>query len=270
MREFKADLHIHTCLSPCGDLEMSPAAIVEEAICKGVDLIAICDHNSSENADAVIKASKGKGLTVLPGIEVTSKEEVHICALFDNVNDALNMQTLIYDNLEGENDADVFGMQVVVNAEGEVLGFNKRLLIGATSLSVETIVDAIHSFNGLAVAAHIDREGFGIIGQLGFIPIDLELDALEISAKMKMKDAYLRFSEYQKFPFLCSSDAHFLDNIGTGTTSFLLEEPSVKELRMALKGKAGRRVKDEGYIYPSKELRMALKGRIEKRMEDEG
>jgi len=187
LREFKADLHIHTCLSPCGDLQMSPQKIVREAVKKGINLIAICDHNSSENSEALIKASEGKGVVVLPGIEVTTKEEVHIVALFDSVDDALKMQTLIYDNLEGENDQDVFGMQVVANAEDEVLGFNKKLLIGATNLSVEMVVDSIHSFNGLAIAAHIDREGFGIIGQLGFIPPDLQLDALGSLPERKWK-----------------------------------------------------------------------------------
>ncbi len=243
LRKFKADLHIHSCLSPCGDLQMSPQKIVREAVKKGIDLIAICDHNSSENSGAVIQASEGKELTVLPGIEVTSKEEVHIVALFEDVDEALKMQSLIYDNLEGENNEDVFGMQVVANAEDEVLGFNKKLLIGATSLSVEMVVDFIHSFNGLAIAAHIDREGFGIIGQLGFIPPDLRLDALEISPRMKMEEARVRFSEYQKFPFLCSSDAHYLDDIGKGTTTFMLEEAVFKELRIALKGEGDRKIR---------------------------
>jgi len=221
---------------------MSPAAIVREAVKKGIDLIAICDHNSSENSGAVIKASEGERLTVLPGIEVTSKEEVHVCALFDHVDNALELQALIYNNLEGENDDKVFGMQVVVNAEGEVLDFNRRLLIGATNLSVEKIVDSIHSLRGLAIAAHIDREGFGIIGQLGFIPPELEFDALEISPRMQLEEARERFSEYKKCPFLCSSDAHYLNDIGKGITPFLLEEASLKELRMALRGEGNRRI----------------------------
>lgn len=242
LREFRADLHIHTCLSPCGDLKMSPAGIVREAVNKGIDLVAICDHNSAENVAAVIEASKEKGVTVLPGIEVTSKEEVHICALFDRADDAFKLQKLIYDNLEGENDEKVFGMQVVVNAEGEVSGFNKKLLIGATNLSVENIVSAIHSFDGLAIAAHIDREGFGIIGQLGFIPPELELDALEISPKISFKEAQTKFSEYQRFPVICSSDAHFLDDIGEGTTTFLLEGASFEEIRRAMKYEGGKRI----------------------------
>ncbi len=221
---------------------MSPAAIVREAVKRGIDLIAICDHNSSENSGAVIKASEGESLIVLPGIEVTSKEEVHVCALFDRVDNALELQALIYNNLEGENDDKVFGMQVVVNAEGEVLYFNRRLLIGATNLSVEKVVDSIHSLNGLAIAAHIDREGFGIIGQLGFIPPELKFDALEISPRMKLEEARVRFSEYKKYPFLCSSDAHYLEDIGSGATALVLEEGSFEELKLALRNEGNRRI----------------------------
>ncbi|MFH1012082.1 MAG: PHP domain-containing protein [bacterium] len=246
LREFRADLHIHTCLSPCGDLKMSPAEIAREAVNKRLRLIAICDHNSSENSGAVIKASQGKGLTVLPGIEVASKEEVHVCALFDQLDEALELQALIYDHLDGENDEKVFGMQVVVNAEGEVLDFNPRLLIGATRLSVEKIVESIHSLNGLAVAAHIDREGFGIIGQLGFIPPQLKFDALEISPRTGLDEARQRFSEYEIYPFLCSSDAHDLEAIGSGATTLLLKEASFEELKMALKGEGGRRIVRDG------------------------
>jgi predicted metal-dependent phosphoesterase TrpH len=242
LREFRADLHIHTCLSPCGDLSMSPATIVREAGRKGIQLIAVCDHNSSENSEAVIRASEGERLTVLPGIEVTTKEEVHVCALFDRLDNALELQTLIYDNLKGQNDDKVFGLQVVVNAEGEVLGFNPRLLIGATDLTIEKVVESIHSLNGLAIAAHIDREGFGIIGQLGFIPPDLKFDALEISRRTKLEEVPSRFGEYDRYPFLCSSDAHYPEDIGAGTTTLLLEEASFGELRMALKGEGNRKI----------------------------
>lgn len=221
---------------------MSPAAIIKEAIKKGITLIGICDHNSSENSSAVIEASKGRNVTVIPGIEVTSKEEVHIVALFANVSDALEMQNLIFDNLEGENDESFFGQQLVVDVEGRILGLNPRLLIGATRISLEKVIQAIHDRHGLAIAAHIDREGFGIIGQLGFIPPDLSLDAVEISPRMKIEEARMKFVEYQIYPFICSSDAHYLRDIGNVTTIFQLEKPSFQELRMALKSHAGREI----------------------------
>jgi len=242
VRRFVADFHIHTCLSPCGDLGMSPGRIVETAVTKKIDIIGICDHNSAENVTSAIKAAKTEELTILPGIEVTSREEVHILALFGKEEDALKLQAIIYDNLDGENDEEVFGPQVVVNEAEEVLGFNKRLLIGATGLSIEEIVDSIHLLNGLAIASHIDRESFSIIGQLGFIPEGLRLDGLDISPLMSYQEARNRLAEYQDYPFIWSSDAHFLSDIGNVTTTFLLEAATVEELKKALKTESGRKI----------------------------
>ena len=246
MRIIHADLHIHTCLSPCAELEMSPRGILSAAVNKGIDMIAVCDHNSAENAAAVMEASHQTDLTVLPGMEVMSKEEVHVLGIFSTPDDATDMQTLIYEHLEGQNDAETFGLQVVVEADGTVAGYNNRLLIGATDLSLEHVVRAIHSRNGLAIAAHIDREGFGILGQLGFIPPGLGLDALEVSSRMSLKDAATAFAEYGDRPFVQSSDAHNLDAICSGTTPLMLEAASFDELKMALMGDQGRRVWYEG------------------------
>jgi len=242
LREFRADLHIHTCLSPCGDLGMSPIAIVRQALGIGLQIIAVCDHNTVENAAAVGRAAKGSGLTVLPGMEICTSEEVHIAAIFGDMTEASMMQTVVYEHLEGENDEDAFGKQQVVDENGLVLGFNRRLLIGATKLSIEETVESIHSHNGLAVAAHIDREGFGIIGQLGFIPEELKLNALELSPRIAPEEAKSRFARYDKYPFICTSDAHYLTDVGTGMTTFNLEQPSFSELRMALGGEAGRSI----------------------------
>jgi len=242
MRIFRADLHIHTCLSPCGELEMSPKAIVNEAVSKGIELIAICDHNSAENVTAVMEASHQTSVTVLPGIEVTSKEEVHISGLFNHPDDASSMQLLVYNHLDGKNDETAFGLQVVVDKDGTVMDYNDKLLIGATNLSLENIVQAIHDRRGLAIASHIDREGFGILGQLGFIPADLELDALEVSSKVTLNETQTIFKEYRNYPFLRSSDAHRLSEIGRGRTPLMMAAVSFEELKMVLKGEQGRTI----------------------------
>jgi len=236
----RADLHIHTCLSPCGDLEMSPKGIARQARSKEIDILGICDHNSSENVPALIKAAKKYQITVLPGMEVTSSEEVHILALFDALDSAQRLQDIIYAHLPGENDEETFGMQVVVNEEGEVLHFNNKLLIGASTLPVEEVVKTIHSLNGLAIAAHIDREGFSLIGQLGFIPEGLELDALEISPAISFEAAVQKFAPL--YPLTCSSDAHYLEDIGKGTTSFYIEEGTTEEIKKALMNVDGRKI----------------------------
>jgi PHP family Zn ribbon phosphoesterase len=241
--EFRGDLHIHTCLSPCADLSMTPRAIVEKAASLGINIIAVCDHNSAENVGVTMNLAKGKGISVIPGMEICSSEEVHILGLFRDLQDALKMQQLVYENLQpGENDEDRFGIQVVVNEIDEVMGFNRRLLIGATGLSVDRIVMLIQEFGGIAIASHIDREGFGIIGQLGFIPPGITFDALEISPGISVERAQQTFAAYRHIPWVSSSDAHYLQNIGKRTTGLLLYHSTFEELRLALKGTGGRGV----------------------------
>jgi PHP family Zn ribbon phosphoesterase len=240
LRPFKADLHIHTCLSPCTELNMSPRGILSSAKKKGIDILGICDHNSSENSPAVMKAAKPMNIGVFPGMEVTSQEEVHVLALFDAIEDAQKLQEHVYNNLPGENDEEAFGMQVIVNEKEEVLGFNDKLLIGATTIPLEKVIQLIHSLGGITIASHIDREAFSIIGQLGFVPEDLELDALEISPKVSYEDAKRAYP--YNYPITCSSDAHDPDDIGKTFTSFLLEDKTVAEIKKALKNEDGRRI----------------------------
>jgi PHP family Zn ribbon phosphoesterase len=234
MKELRADLHIHTCLSPCAELEMVPTAIVKEARSRGLDVIGICDHNSAENVAAVARAGKRESVSVIPGIEITTREEVHILGLFGAEKDVLGIQALVYANLAGENDQDTFGPQVVVDEWDDVTGLNTKLLIGATVLPLEDVVEAIHDFGGLAIAAHIDREGFGILGQLGFIPPGVTFDALEISPRAT-------FREWEDYPVVTSSDAHVLRDIGKSSTRFMANEGSVEEIGKALVKEGGRK-----------------------------
>ena len=240
LRSFKADLHIHTCLSPCAEVRMSPARIAKQAKACGIEILGITDHNSAENIPAALESARRLGLHVLPGMEVTSVEEVHILALFDTGEADRQLQQTVYAHLPGENDEETFGMQVIANADDEVLGFNQRLLIGATTLGVDEIVQRIGELGGLAVAAHIDRPSFSLLGQLGFIPQDLSLDALEISSAISYQDAMRRYAP--SLPMLQSSDAHKEEDIGHSCTEFLMETVSIAEIRMALQGTDGRTI----------------------------
>ena len=240
LKAFRADLHIHTCLSPCGELEMSPLGIARKASEKNIDILGICDHNSAENVPALREAAEPFRINVLAGMEITSQEEVHILGLFDSLEAAFDVQAVVYDHLPGENDEEAFGLQVVVNAEGEVLRFNPKLLIGASTLTLERIVELIHSFDGLAIASHIDREGFSLIGQLGFVPRNISIDALEVSPRTPLEEARKKFNF--GFPLTTSSDAHRLEEIGQATTSFLLEAGTAAEIRLALQKGKGRKI----------------------------
>lgn len=243
LKGFKADLHIHTCLSPCAELDITPSAIVRTASEKGLDIIAITDHNSAENVMAAQMSAAQTGLTVFAGMEVTSSEEVHILALFEDIEGILKLQDQVYGHLmPAGNDPGKFGDQIVVNEKDEVLDFNNRLLISATSLTAQSIIHTIHAFGGLSIASHIDREAFGVISQLGFIPGDLLFDALEISPRTRREQAEQLFKMYASFAWISSSDAHRLKDIGKRTTHFLIQEPSLHEIQLALKNAQGRRV----------------------------
>ena len=242
LKTFRADLHIHSCLSPCGEEEMRPCALVNRAKAKGLDMIAICDHNSAENTAAFIHVGDERGLKVLPGIEVTSKEEIHLIALFDTQESCTALQNLIYQNLLGENVEEVFGPQTVVNERDEAVGINRRMLLGATLLPFEQIVSVIHSLGGVAIASHIDRRAFSLLGQLGFIPEGIPLDGLEISSRTSKEEAKDRFRSYQHYSFVWFSDAHCLEDIGKRITPFLLRETTSREVKMALHREEGRRI----------------------------
>jgi predicted metal-dependent phosphoesterase TrpH len=214
---------------------MQTTAIIEQAKKVGLDMIGICDHNSAENVSAVMKAGKREGLAVIPGIEITSQEEVHILGFFNTEQDLMQIQDIIYQNLPSQNDEHAFGPQLVVDEFGNVVGKNPRLLIGATNLTVEKIVEMIHQWAGLVIASHVDRQRFSLIGQLGFIPKGLKLDAVEVTTPLRAGQEY-------DYPVITSSDAHFLEDIGKSYTCFMIEDVSVDEIKKALRNEMGRRI----------------------------
>jgi PHP family Zn ribbon phosphoesterase len=234
------DLHVHTCLSPCGDLVMRPREIVEAAKHAQLSILGICDHNSVENVSAVQEAA-GRDLLILPGMEVTTVEEVHLLALFENLKAAWQFQEFVYSALEGTNDPERFGWQVVVDVQGEPVATVDKLLIGATSLTTSEVVLKIHRLKGLAIAAHVDRELYSLIGVLGFVPEDLTLDALEVSAKASLEEVRNLIPDVNRFPLVRSSDAHFPEDIGKGKTEFWIEHITFAELTKAFGGREGRR-----------------------------
>lgn len=242
LKTYRADLHIHTCLSPCADWGMSPRKIVRRSAQAGIDIIAVCDHNSAENAAAVMCAGREVGIFVLPGMEICTREEVHLLSIFGNTARAEEMQEEVYRHLEGDNQPSVWGYQVVANERDEVLRENERLLIGASRLSVYDAVRKIHEKGGLAIASHVDRPAFGIIGQLGFIPQDLPLDGIEVSRRTTPEEARNRYPEIRAFACITSSDAHYLNDIGSASTGLLMAEPTFAELQRALKNEGGRKV----------------------------
>ncbi len=224
---------------------MSPQGIVRRALEAGLEIIAISDHNSAGNALAVVRAAEGTPLVVIPGMEITTLEEVHVLALFPNVERALVVQATMYAGLGTSENEDYVQEQVLANERDEVEGFCDRLLVGASLLSLQRVVSLVHREGGLAIAAHIDRQAFGIIGVLGFIPASLTFDALEVSRHIPLVLAPQSFPMYAHVPFTTGSDAHFLKDIGSAWTPLMLQEPSIEEVWMAFRGDRGRAVVGE-------------------------
>lgn len=208
-----------------------------------IDVIGICDHNSAENADAAMRVADSTAVTVLPGMEITTAEEVHVLALFESASRSLTMQNIVYKHLlHAPNQPQVFGEQIIANEYDDVVRYHESLLMTATTIPLDRLVDMIHDHAGIAIASHIDRQSFGIYGQLGFIPPDLPFDAVEVSSHLSRDDAFQRFPDIQRFPITVSSDAHRLADIGTNGMYLWLENPTYAELKKALNNEDGRSI----------------------------
>jgi 3',5'-nucleoside bisphosphate phosphatase len=243
MKFFRADLHIHTVLSPCGDLDMSPVNIVSEAGRKGLDIIGITDHNTTRHCELITKLSAEKGIFVMQGAEVTTKEEVHCLAFFENTDALKLFQEFLDANLPDiPNNSEYFGYQVQVDEHEVIIYEEKKLLINAIAKSMKEVEIFVHSLNGLFIPAHIDRMKNSIYSQLGFLPDNLMADALEVSRASTPEKFSAAHPEINKFTLTRSSDAHYPDHIGVAFSDYYIEEASFSEIRMALKGINGRKV----------------------------
>ncbi len=240
-----ADLHVHTALSPCADAEMTPPAIVDAALAEGLAMIAVCDHNTARNA-AAVQAAAGARLAVVAGMEVTTAEECHVVGLFPDAPAAEAAAAEIAATLGRIDDGyeAFFGEQVVCDAGGAETGRETLALATATSLGVDAVVDLVHRHCGIAVAAHIDRSSFGVIGQLGFFPEEAGFDAVELSRHVPPGSA--REAEFGVYglPILHSSDAHYRGDVGAARTAVRCARPDFGELVLAVHGLDGRGIGD--------------------------
>ncbi|MBN1246949.1 MAG: PHP domain-containing protein [Anaerolineae bacterium] len=244
MHEVRADLHIHTVLSACAEVEMIPPLIVEEALYKGLNLIAITDHNTIGNAAAVMEAAEGTGLTVLPGMELQTREEVDLLCIFGTLAAAAIWQAQVDKRLPPlENDTDVFGPQFLVDKEGEFVAEETRMLQAPATLGLEEAARVVRKLGGLAIPAHIDRQSNGLMPMLGLWPQELEADAAEVSPNIRPSEARRAFPSLpEDLTLISSSDAHWLDWMAKAITIFVLAHaPSIEEIKQALLRQGDRR-----------------------------
>ncbi|MFP4664291.1 MAG: PHP domain-containing protein [Bacteroidales bacterium] len=226
MKAFKADLHLHTCLSPCGDLDMSPVNIVEEAKRKNLDMIGITDHNSTRNVKTVMEVAEKYNIFVLGGCEVTSQEEVHCLAFFPDINSLDEFQVYLDAHLPDiENKPEKFGFQVAVDKFDTINYEENRLLVAALNEDIESIAEKVLRLGGVFIPAHVDKEKNSVFSQLGFLPYGLSFHALELSPNTCLSTFNNIRPGLAFHCFVQNSDAHYLNDIGKTHTIYNMQRP---------------------------------------------
>ena len=233
MRTFRADLHIHSLLSPCGSLDMTPSVIVSEAVRRGLDIIAVSDHNTTHHCELTVELGREAGITVLRAAEVTSNEEVHSLVILPDSGARADFQAWL-DSRSARQPYDpaLFGYQVVIDRDENIIREIDYFLTSALKASLSEIEKEAHRIGALFIPAHIDRPSFSITSQLGFLPADLNCDALETIGAVQAMG----------YPFIRNSDAHIPEHIGRRNAVFMLESPTFGELCMALRSEKGRMI----------------------------
>ena len=208
------DLHLHTCLSPCADDNMTPSNVVGMMSLAGAEVIAVTDHNSARNLVAAKKAADFYNIKLLPGIEVNTAEEIHLLCYFCGIEEALEMGEEIYNSLADISvDTQIWGEQLIVDENDEIVGSLDKLLTLASSYDIYAVKQMTEALGGIAVPAHIDRDSSSLLSIMGFMPVDLDFRIVELTD-------ITRYSEYVKtgvlppmLDLLESSDAHSLDQL---------------------------------------------------------
>lgn len=241
MKKYRADLHIHTLLSPCASLEMSPALIVKEAAEKKLDIIAITDHNHTAHNSITRTMAAEKGIHLLFGVELNSAEEIHCLAYFDSHARMEQMQAFIDKKINKiKNEPRLMGYQPVIDNKERIVTEIEHSLYGSLNAGIEELCDTVHELGGIFVPAHIDRPHNSIYSQLGLFPENIKPDALEISFARDSSEIRSEHPELENIPFIKSSDAHYPGNIGRGTTLLRMEDMLMEEIKMAFAGLKGR------------------------------
>lgn len=234
------DLHIHSCLSPCGDDDMTPGNIVGMAAIKGLDVIAVTDHNSCRNCPAVMKLAEAYGVLAIPGMEINTSEEVHAVCLFPELEQAMAFDAYVYERLlKFPNKEAVFGKQQICNEEDEVIGTEPNLLINSVDLSFDRLWDVVRSFGGVMFPAHVEKSANSLIANLGFVPPESQFRTAELKDLKKLHEIRKANPYLNDCRIISNSDAHYLEHIHEPELTLPVREKRVEAVIEALLGGEG-------------------------------
>lgn len=229
--KYFCDLHIHSALSPCGDNDMTPNNIVNMAVLCGLNMIAVTDHNSIGNVAAAMKVAEALPITVVPGMELETVEEVHFVCLFPDLETAQEFDKWLAPfRLPIKNRPEIFGEQLYLNERDEVVGTEENLLVTAVSCSVYDAAPKVRSLGGAIFPAHVDRSSYSVISNLGTVPEDLNFTTVEISKNITKEEALLKFPYLSNYQIITDSDSHYLDTFYEKENPIELPVPTAKAL----------------------------------------
>lgn len=225
MTPYYYDLHVHSCLSPCADDDMTPNNLAGMAALKGLQILALTDHNSCKNCPAFFEACRRQGIIPIAGMELSTAEDIHLVCLFESLENAMTFDSIIEKHrMQIPNRPEIFGNQLILDAEDEPIGTEEILLISATDLPIEEAVDLARAYGAHVHPAHIDRESNGIVAILGDIPEEYAFSAFELKDAEKLEETIASFPQVRRNAVLLSSDAHRLWEINEAEHSILLED----------------------------------------------
>ena len=240
MNSFAYDFHIHSCLSPCGDDDMTPANIVGMAALKGLQAIAITDHNTCKHCEVAMRHGEANGITVIPGMELTTREEVHVLCLFELLNNAMAFDDYVYNKLiKIKNKAEIFGRQIIVDEEDCEIAEEENLLIQATDISFDEVYSLMITYGGIMIPAHIDKSSNSLLSNLGFIPPDSNFTCVEMKDISKKEDLMIKHPYLQLCKCISNSDAHSLGYINEPIHFIHARSNNRADIINALKEKLG-------------------------------
>ena len=236
MIDLSYDLHIHSCLSPCGDNEMTPANIAGMAAVLGLDVIALTDHNSCRNCGPFLKMADAYGLLALPGMELTTEEDVHVVCLFPDLYAAMDFDAYVYDRMfKIKNKEHVFGAQILYNDNDQIIGHEPHLLISNASISFEAVFDLTEERGGIMIPAHIEKSSNSLIANLGFVPPDSRFLCAELKNISKLPELKKTNPYLNQCKIITNSDAHYLEHINEPTNFLKVQNRTIQDVLQALK-----------------------------------
>ena len=236
MTPYYYDLHIHSCLSPCADNDMTPNNIAAMSALKGLQIIALTDHNSCKNCPAFFEACRANGIIAVAGMELSTAEDIHLVCLFEELDDAMRFDDEIAKHLMNiDNRPEIFGDQLVLDGNDEQIGVEKKLLISATDLWLSDAVELARSYGAHVHPAHVDRESNGIIAILGDIPQEHSFDCLEFNDPENVDAIRDQYSVAKNASHIVSSDAHHLWDINEADNCIMIDDEPYSSARVRKK-----------------------------------